>query len=156
RIGVRLPGAARRRNFGVGAARRAAVVPDDQHVRAAVAANHVGELAAIRPAGDVTHGITHLVFLAVSWAGRVHVETVWVLKALLLSFDEWPEQRGGRFETRQRQIGRQDAVVVRRPPNLLRPRPDGRRSQGLTTQVRAALPIRAKAIMRNGSKRVVV
>src|SRR5262249_2990606 len=49
------------------------------------------------------------------------------------------ERRGG-GEIRQRGFGRSDAIVVRRPPDLIRPGIDGRRGQGQAVGGGAALP----------------
>src|SRR5579875_1283119 len=87
RIVERLPRSTRRCGFGIGAAGRLAVVPDDQDVRTAVAIDELEERLAIGTACDVIHAIADLIPLA-----RDRIDSVGTEKYFSIAFNEWPQQ----------------------------------------------------------------
>src|SRR5262245_10111407 len=90
-VDVGLPGAARGGDGRVGTAGRAAVVPDDDDVRGAVAVGQLDQAFAVRAAGDVVHAVADLERLAVGGAAGGDVDAVGALEDLLVALDVAPQ-----------------------------------------------------------------
>src|SRR5438552_1785312 len=116
-----LPGPARGRHVRVGAARRAAMVPNDQHVRAAIAVDDVDQPQAAWPAGHVVHAVTDLKRLAEGGAADLDVEAIGALEDLVSLFDVGPEQAALIVVVEGLRDSGAGAVVIGRPPDLVGP-----------------------------------
>src|SRR5262249_46346026 len=85
------------------------------------------------------------------------VDAVGALEDLPVALDVRPQERPGRVEVGQRLSGRRDAVVVGRPPDLVRPGGRGGRDEQVAVQVITSLPgSRETAIAWQGGEGVVV
>src|SRR5262249_23738965 len=154
---VRLPRAARGGDLRVGAAGRAAVVPDDQHVGAAVAVDHVQQAQPAGAAGHVVHAVTALELAAEGGAAGRVVDAVGALEVFAVLLDGRPQQAARVVVVQRRSHVGAGTVVVRRPPYLAGAGVGRRRGQRLAVGVGAALPRRrAEAVARDGAQGVVV
>ena len=116
--------------------RRPAVVPDDEDVRRAVAVRQVHQPLPVRPAGDVVHPVAALELLPEGGAGRVDVDPLGHLKILgFCSMKGQSRPRGVVVVERPWQTFEPRAVVVGRPPDLVRPGLDGRAGERVAVRV---------------------